>query len=97
MSRSWRLGQCPRPTFRYAPVDMLLFPTRAVVAWLPEFLRPRSGTTCGTACGFDTLGAPDLAFSPECPGSSLQFQRGGLPCPDHPLFSCVRFLSLNES
>src|SRR5437879_485080 len=111
---------------------MLLFPTIAVVAWLPEFLRPRFGTTCGTGCGFDTqdlarqayqsrtqfhrlflrprfgttcgtgcgfdtLGAPDLAFSPECPGSSLQFQRGGLPCPDHPLYSCVRFLILNES
>src|SRR2546425_12833451 len=76
---------------------LLLFPTIAVVAWLPEFLRLRFGTTCGTACGFDTLGAPDLAFSPECPGSSRQLQRGGLQCPDHPLYSCVRFLILNES
>src|ERR1700730_10761218 len=76
---------------------MLLFPTIAVVAWLPEFLRPWFGTVCGTACGFDTLGAPDLAFSPECPRSSRQLQRGGLPCPDHPLYSCVRLLILNES
>src|SRR5467141_5231700 len=71
---------------------MLLFPTIAVVAWLPEFLRPPFGTTCGTACGFGTLSAPDLAFSLECPASSLQLQRGGLLRPDYPLYSCVRFL-----
>ena len=45
----------------------------------------------------DTLGALDLAFSPECPGSSQQLYRGGLPCHDPPLYSCVRFLILSES
>src|SRR6266550_1184773 len=74
------------------PRDMRLFPTIAAVAWHPEFLRPLFGTTCGTECGFGTLGALDPAFSPECPGSSQQLHRGGLPCPDHPLYSCVRFL-----
>src|SRR5579864_5705 len=73
---------------------MRLFPTIAAVASHPEFLRPLFGTTCGTECGFGTLGELDLAFSPECPGSSQQLHRGGLPCPDHPLYSCVRFLIL---
>src|SRR5262249_31782605 len=75
---------------------MLLFPTIAVVAWLQEFLRPLFGTTCGTASGFGTLGAPDLAFSPGCRANSLQLLRGGLLCPDYPLYSCVRFLSWND-
>src|SRR5215472_2521091 len=71
---------------------MPLFPTTDVVAWLPEFLRPLFETTGGTASGFDMPAAPDPAFSPDCPASLPQLQRGGQPCPDDPLYSCVRFL-----
>src|SRR5258707_5287034 len=82
--------------FRYASVARPLFPTTAGVAWLPEFLRPRFGTICETESGFGTPGAPDPGLSPECPASSPQLQRGGLPCPDYPLFSCLRFLILKD-
>src|SRR5260370_497184 len=56
---------------------MLLFPTIAVVAWLPEFLRPRFGTTCGTACGFDTPGAGACAVGwPDFGDGLLELGRG---------------------
>src|SRR5689334_19050868 len=75
---------------------MLLFPTTAAVAWLLEFLRPLFGTTCGTACGFGMLGAPDLAFSPVCPRNWLQLKIAGLPCCDHPFFHAPGCSSLKN-
>src|SRR5581483_8996492 len=77
----------PLPTFGYMPVHTPLFPTTAVGAWLPEFLLQRFGTAGGSAFGFGMPGAPDLRFSPECPGSWQQCQTAGLPRPDHPLYS----------